>query len=909
MAGHSLRGTVETFSIRGERSIVHRADRLEGVDPRRVACRPFTVKVFLENLCRNFDPRFTDLSVIQEIARGGYSGSRGEFPFYPGRVLMQDFTGVPALVDLAAMRSAARRRALDPHRIQPCIPIDLIVDHSVQVDSFGTLRSFAINLDKEYERNGERYRFLKWSQESFRGLRVVPPGNGICHQVNLEHLAQVIVRRERHGVADAFPDTLIGTDSHTTMVNGVSVLGWGVGGIEAEAVLLGEPYFLGLPKVLGVRLTGRMQGGTTATDAVLTITRELRKRGVVGKFVEFTGPGRGALAVPDRATISNMCPEYGATAALWPVDTATLDYLRLTGREDALVERVEQYSRSMGLWGGEGVPEPEFDEVFDVDLSAIVPSLSGPRNPEETVPLPSVPEVLRRALGDYRKAHPPPPHPGPLSPDPPGDPRDVKDGYVAIAAITSCTNTSNPQVMVGAALLARKAAERGLRPPWWVKTSLAPGSKVVTDYLRSAGLLEDLERIGFDLVGYGCTTCIGNSGPLVPGAEQAVRNYDVFLASVLSGNRNFEARIHNHVRANFLGSPLLVVAYALAGRADLDLTREPLGVDRSGHPVFLKDLWPTREEVRTVVGASVNTRMFREEYRAIFEGGPHWSSLDVPPAESFGWPEGSTYLREPPYFTELARQVPQGGVLLENARVLALFGDAVSTDHISPAGEIPEESPAGKYLREHGVPPGEFNTYGSRRGNHEVMIRGTFANVRIRNELAEGKEGGWTQHQPSGDLMSIYDASVRYRQEEVPLVVLAGQRYGQGSSRDWAAKGPALLGVRAILAESFERIHRSNLVGMGVLPLEFPEGQSAASLGLTGTERFTLRTPADHPLEVGGSLEVSAQGQHRGGSVSFPARCRVDSGNELDYWRSGGILPYVFRRMLSEETPGRMPRA
>ena len=903
ISARGLEDARDILTIGSTRHQVFNPSRIPGVDASRLARRPKIVKVFLENLARNFDPRSTDASLITDLAHGTVGEHSGELPFFPSRVLMQDFTGIPALVDLAAMRKASRSKGVEPSSINPHVPVDLIVDHSVQVDSSGTARSFMVNLEREYERNGERYRFLKWSQRAFHGLRVVPPGNGICHQVNLEYLASVIELKEGDGGRWLYPDTLVGTDSHTTMVNGIGVLGWGVGGIEAEAVLLGEAYCLELPQVLGVRLVGRLSDGVTATDAVLTVTRELRRRGVVGKFLEFTGPGRRTLAAPDRATISNMSPEYGATASLWPIDEETLRYLRQTGRSPEAVLRVEAYSRALGLWGGDGGTEPLFDELVEIDLGKIVPTLSGPRSPEEAVPLTDVSRVVRAVLEGYRSTHPRPRFPASVSSETGQDSRQVEDGYVGIAAITSCTNTSNPLVMVSAGLLARNAVQRGLRPPWWVKTSLAPGSKVVMDYLAKAGLLKDLENLGFNLVGYGCTTCIGNSGPLIPAAAEAVTNRDAFLVSVLSGNRNFEARIHNQIRANFLASPPLVVAYALAGRTDLDLSREPIAADPEGSPVFLRDLWPSNEEVSSVVGSVVEDGMFRRQYATIFQGDDRWNAIEVPASDAYQWESRSTYLREPPYFDALVPKDPRQQPIFEKARVLALFGDGVSTDHISPAGDIPPDTPAGRYLMERGLKPSDFNTYGARRGNHEVMTRGTFANVRLRNLMAGGKEGGWTRHWPSGELVSIYEASQRYAQTATPLVVLAGARYGQGSSRDWAAKGPALLGVRVVIAESYERIHRSNLVGMGILPLEFHSRENASSIGLTGEEVYNFEVSGGRDLTPSAEVMVSASEAGTGRTVRFLTCCRIDSKAEMAYWISGGILPYVLARAMEGPPP------
>jgi aconitate hydratase len=880
-------GASDTLELPGETSRIYRVDKVRGVDPAKLARRPLTVRILLENMVRHFDPKILDRETIVRLANTGEAGDH-ELPFYPSRVLLQDFTGIPVIVDLSAMRSAAERAGVPVERINPDVPVDLIVDHSVQVDSYASPGSLKINLDREYERNGERYDFLRWSKQAYRSVRIVPPGNGICHQVNLEYLAPVVERRASPaGGAAAFPDTLVGTDSHTTMVNGLGVLGWGVGGIEAEAVMLGEPYFLPPIDVVGVRLSGTLPEGTTATDLVLTVTHALRTKGVVEKFVEFFGPGLDALAVPDRATISNMCPEYGATAALFPVDAATVRYLEGTGRDPAIVRRVEAYCRATGTWRDGSTPEPEFAEVVEIDLSRIEPTVSGPKNPEQSVRVADAPASFRAALGEYRKAHPR--HASAEASAPP-------DGAVVIAAITSCTNTSNPSVMVGAGLMAKRAHELGLTVPAWVKTSLAPGSKVVTAYLDRAGLLAPLATLGFDVVGYGCTTCIGNAGPLPASDARAVEQSDAYFAAVLSGNRNFEARIHNQVRANYLASPMLVVAYALAGRMDVDLTCEPLGTGAGGRPVFLKDLWPSAETVRKVVESSLDPSLFREKYRAITEGDVHWEGLPTREGPMFPWDAASTYLREPPYFSLPTPPPPPAGTLVDGARVLAVLGDQVSTDHISPAGNIPADSPAGQYLLAHGVPVAEFNTYGTRRGNHEVLVRGTFANVRLKNQLAGGKEGGYTTVLPEGSPMTIYDASLAYRTRGTPLIVLAGTDYGQGSSRDWAAKGPLLLGVRAVIARNFERIHRGNLVGMGVLPLEFPKGQGMKELGLTGRESYRIATVDGAALGARGELEVTAT-TDAGAARTFRTVCRVDSSVEMEYLRQGGLLPYVFNRV------------
>ena len=876
-------------------------------DPSRL---PHTVKILLENLLRRAGaPEVAERDVLA-LARWP-EPAQADLAFMAGRVLMQDFTGVPAVVDLAAMRSAIVRAGGDPGRVDPVVPVDLIIDHSVQVDRFRSPLAYQINIEWEYRRNAERYALLRWAQQAFRNLRVVPPGAGICHQVNLEHLGRVVDVRD--GVA--FPDTLVGTDSHTTMINGLGVLGWGVGGIEAEAAMLGQPMVLPTPVVVGIRVTGALPPGTTATDLVLTLTEMLRRHGVVGKFVEFFGPGCSTLELADRATLSNMCPEYGATAAFWPVDRETLRYLAFTGRGDR-VDLVERYAKEQGLFRTDQDPEPVFDEVLDLDLSRVEPSVAGPKRPQDRVPLPRVWDSFVEAFRDRMEPDPEPTEVGRLlgeapAPEPevaerPVDPEgeppvrtdayELRHGSVVIAAITSCTNTSNPSVMLAAGLLARKAVELGLESRPWVKTSLAPGSRVVTDYLDRAGLLPYLEKLGFGLVGYGCTTCIGNSGPLPEEVARAVEERDLAVVAVLSGNRNFEGRIHPQVRASYLASPPLCVAYAIAGRVDVDLATDPLGTTPEGEPVYLRDLWPTSEEVRAVMEEAITPQQFLEEYGRIFAGDEHWAALPSPTGPLYAWDPTSTYIREPPFFRDLSTEPPPVEDI-EGARCLELLGDSITTDHISPAGSIKPESPAGRYLIERGVKQADFNSYGARRGDHEVMVRGTFANVRLRNQLAPGTEGWWTTHLPSGEVMTVYDAAERYRAEGVPLCVIAGKEYGSGSSRDWAAKGPALLGVRFVLAESFERIHRSNLVGTGVLPLQFPEGTSAASLGLTGRETFDVRGLAGGPRPRQ-EVEVTAR-RDDGTEVSFRAVCRIDMPVEVEIYRHGGILRMVLRELLA----------
>jgi aconitate hydratase len=883
-------GLVESFADTPTPATQFRLDRLPGFDRGAYERLPLTTRILAENVARNLGRGMADARLLAELLKGPGADKSVEVPFYPSRVLLQDFTGIPVITDLAALRTAAEARGRPATQVNPVIPVDLVIDHSVQVDSYGSPRSLLINLDREYSRNAERYVLLRWAQQAFQNVRVVPPGNGIVHQVNLEYLASVITRRTDARGTSVFPDTVIGTDSHTTMVNGLGVLAWGVGGIEAEAAMLGEPCYLAMPTVVGVKLLGQLPEGATATDLVLTVTRALRHHGVVEKFVEFFGPGVAHLSVPDRATLSNMCPEYGATAALFPIDEATLTYLRRTGRSEVEVDRVRRYAQVQGLWNTATREDLAFDEMVEVDLTAVVPTVSGPRNPEESVALPQAPASYRAGLEEYRKGHPAPP----MAPVVSGP--SVRDGSIVIAAITSCTNTSNPTVMVGAGLIAREARRRGLRVPAGVKTSLAPGSKVVTEYLRRADLLAPLAALGFDVVGYGCTTCIGNSGPLDPAVESQVKAGDLYVGAVLSGNRNFEARIHNLVRANYLASPMLVVAYALAGRLDLDLTKEPLGNGPDGRPVYLRDLWPTAAQIREVVEASLDPGVFTDQYKRIAIGDAHWEGLSVPSGTSYPWDASSTYLRNPPYFEDSLRAADAPGPWLSGARALVVLGDRVSTDHISPAGEIPSTSPAGRYLIDHGVAPADFNTYGTRRGNHEVMVRGTFANVRLKNALAAPKEGGYTVHLPDGAPLSIFEAAERYRAENVPLIVLAGASYGQGSSRDWAAKGPMLLGVRAVIAESYERIHRSNLVGMRVIPFEFRPGEGVKSLGLSGRERFTF-VFSGGVLAPNAEAEVVATDDEGRELRRFTVRCRVESENEMEYYRAGGLLPYVLDRL------------
>jgi aconitate hydratase len=873
--------TKSTISIGGRAFKIHRLDAL----PARfeVERMPYCLKVLTENLLRHEDGTSVSATDIEAMVPGAVAGGGGEIGFSPERVLMQDLTGVPAIVDLAAMRDAIGSLGGDPEQINPLVPVELVVDHSVIAESSGLPTSFATNVEIEYSRNIERYQLLKWAQQAFNGVRVVPPGTGICHQVNLEYLARVVFETPDGW---AFCDTLVGTDSHTTMVNGLGVLGWGVGGIEAEAAMLGQAISMLVPPVVGFRLTGELRGGVTATDLVLTVTEMLRSHGVVGKFVEFAGPGMKNLPVEHRATIANMSPEYGATCGIFPIDEATLAYLRFTGRSEEHVALVEAYAKEQGLWPSE--LEPVFSETLELDLETVEPSLAGPSRPQDRVSLSGAKNELHEALGNGSG----PGHSATANLEG-GLKAEIKNGSVVIAAITSCTNTSNPYVLVGAGLLARKAVSLGLRAKPWVKTSLAPGSRVVMDYLDRAGLIGPLDELGFELVGFGCTTCIGNSGPLLPGVSEAVKEGSLSVAAVLSGNRNFEGRVHNEVRLNYLASPPLVVAYALAGTMDLDLTTEPIGETPDGTPVTLADLWPTDHEIVETVRASLTREMYNDRYAAVFDGDERWAAIEGVGGQTFAWDPASTYVKKPPYFeTTGPEPAPVSDVL--GARVLAILGDSVTTDHISPAGSIAPTVPAARYLEAHGVARADFNSYGARRGNHEVMVRGTFANLRLRNLLDPGTEGGVTLHLPDREQTSIFEASERYSEEGVPLVVLAGKEYGSGSSRDWAAKGPKLLGVRAVIARSFERIHRSNLIGMGILPLQFPEGESVESLRITGDEIFEI-------TGLGGlnDGEMPPELDVRAGDIAFRARLRIDTPMEAAYFRHGGILPYVLRQLAS----------
>ena len=859
--------------------------RLQAVEEKGVGSLgrlPVSIRILLENLLRAEDGRRVLASDIEYVARGQAAAEQKEISFMPARVLLQDFTGVPAVVDLAAMRDALAAAGADPSRANPLMPADLVIDHSVQVDRFGSPDAFGINAVLEFERNRERYALLRWGQTAFRNFRVVPPDTGIVHQINLEYLASVVFLRD----GQAYPDTLVGTDSHTTMINGLGVLGWGVGGIEAEACMLGQPISMLLPPVVGFKLHGKLPEGCTATDLVLTITQILRKKGVVGKFVEFFGTGLSALSLADRATVANMAPEYGATMGFFPVDAQTLEYLRFTNRAPALVELVEVYTKAQGLFRTDSTPDPEYADTLELDLATVTPSLAGPKRPQDRVELAQVGQNFHAAFPANGKS---------VQTEIDGQAATFGDGAVVIAAITSCTNTSNPSVMLAAGLVAKKAVERGLAVKPWVKTSLAPGSKVVMDYYREAGLIEYLERLNFHLVGFGCTTCIGNSGPLPEAVALAVQQESLVVAAVLSGNRNFEGRVNPLVKANYLASPPLVVAYALAGTVDIDLTNDPLGTDAAGAPVYLRDIWPTNQEVQDTVRAAVNCAMFEEEYAQAFDGDSNWQTMPVPTGDTYEWDDRSTYIKKPPYFDNMVD--PATSIRdLAGLRVLAMLGDSVTTDHISPAGSIPKETPAGRYLIAQGAEPKDFNQYGARRGNHEVMVRGTLANIRLRNQLAPGTEGGWTRHLPDGEQMYIYDASVKYQAEGVGLLILAGKEYGSGSSRDWAAKGVMLLGVKAVIAESFERIHRTNLVGMGLLPLQFEAGESAQSLGLTGQETYYI---TGIPAALGGGAKQAAVRAVAadGAGTNFTVAVRVDTPQEVEYYRNGGILPYVLREL------------
>ncbi len=884
-------GSKGTLEVGGKSYEIYRLNSVEGSET-----LPFSLKVLLENLLRTEDGANITKDHINALANWDASAEPStEIQFTPARVVMQDFTGVPCIVDLATMREAVKDLGGDPSKINPLAPAELVIDHSVQIDAFGFEDAIERNMDIEYERNGERYQFLRWGQTAFDDFKVVPPGMGIVHQVNIEYLARVVMAREVDGVTRAYPDTLVGTDSHTTMVNGLGVLGWGVGGIEAEAAMLGQPVSMLIPRVVGFKLTGEIPSGVTATDVVLTITDMLRQHGVVGKFVEFYGEGVGAVPLANRATIGNMSPEFGSTAAMFPIDEVTVDYLRLTGRDEDQINLVETYAKEQGLWHDPS-NEVEYSEYLELDLSTVVPSISGPKRPQDRIELSDSKEQYRKDIHNYAK----PGEEDKAASVAMGDGRsfELANGAVAIASITSCTNTSNPSVMMAAGLLARNARKRGLNTKPWVKTSVAPGSKVVTDYYEKSGVMEDLEALNFYTVGYGCTTCIGNSGPLESEISEAIQDNDLSVTAVLSGNRNFEGRISPDVKMNYLASPPLVIAYALAGTMDFDFENQPLGKDEDGVDVFLRDIWPTPEEIERTIDESIDTSMFTKEYGTIFDGDERWQRLETPSGDLFEWDDESTYVRKPTYFDGMTMD-PEPIEDISGARVLALLGDSVTTDHISPAGSFKADTPAGKYLQEHGVERKDFNSYGSRRGNHEVMIRGTFANIRLQNLLLDGVQGGFTRDftQEGGPQTTIYDASVNYQEQGIPLVVIGGAEYGTGSSRDWAAKGTKLLGVSAVIAQSFERIHRSNLIGMGVLPLQFPAGESAESLGLDGTETYDISgVSAINDGDVPKTVKVTAK-KDSGETVEFDAVVRIDTPGEADYYRNGGILQYVLRQL------------
>ncbi|KAB2732267.1 aconitate hydratase AcnA [Brucella intermedia] len=885
----------KTLTVGGKDYVYYSLTEAEKNGLEGVSKLPFSMKVLLENLLRFEDDRSVKKSDIEAVAKWlNDRGSAGaEIAYRPARVLMQDFTGVPAVVDLAAMRDGIKALGGDPEKINPLVPVDLVIDHSVIVDEFGNPSAFKANVDLEYQRNGERYRFLKWGQQAFQNFRVVPPGTGICHQVNLEYLAQAVWTKEEDGETVAYPDTCVGTDSHTTMVNGLGVLGWGVGGIEAEAAMLGQPVSMLLPEVVGFRLTGKIKEGVTATDLVLTVTQMLRKKGVVGKFVEFFGEGLENMTLADRATIANMGPEYGATCGFFPVDRETLNYMNTTGRDEHRIELVEAYCRAQGMWREKGAADPVFTDILELDMGDVVPSMAGPKRPEGRIPLENIGSGFATSLeNEYKKTT------GQTTRyTVEGEDYDLGHGDVVIAAITSCTNTSNPSVLIAAGLLARNAVAKGLKTKPWVKTSLAPGSQVVAAYLESAGLQKDLDALGFNLVGFGCTTCIGNSGPLPAPISKTINEKGLIAAAVLSGNRNFEGRVSPDVQANYLASPPLVVAHALAGTVTKDLTKEPLGEDQNGNPVYLRDIWPSSQEIQEFIAKNVTRKIFSEKYADVFKGDENWQAVQVPAGQTYAWDDNSTYVQNPPYFVGMGKSAGTIGDV-KGARILGLFGDKITTDHISPAGSIKAQSPAGKYLLDHGVGVADFNQYGTRRGNHEVMMRGTFANIRIRNHMLgeNGREGGYTIHYPSKEETSIYDAAMQYKAEGVPLVVFAGVEYGNGSSRDWAAKGTNLLGVKAVIAQSFERIHRSNLVGMGIVPFVFEEGTSWQTLGLKGDEIVTIEGLAD----VRPRQKVEASITYADGTVKkVPLICRIDTLDELDYMKNGGILQTVLRDLAA----------
>jgi aconitate hydratase len=866
--------------------------RLDAVKEGHVERLPYSLKVLLENLLRHEDGRDVTREDILALANWDPKAAPStEISFTPARVILQDFTGVPAVVDLAAMRDAVVKLGGTADSINPLSPAELVIDHSVQVDNYGAANALDLNNKIEFHRNKERYSFLRWGQSALKNFRVVPPNTGIVHQVNLEYLSRVVFDADRNGTRSAYPDTVVGTDSHTTMINGLGVLGWGVGGIEAEAAMLGQPITMLIPNVVGFKLSGKLREGTTATDLVLTVTEMLREKGVVGKFVEFFGDGLSHMPLADRATLGNMSPEFGSTCGIFPIDGETIKYLKLSGRDEEQCALIEAYAKEQGMWRHDGEPDALYSDTLELDMGDVEPSIAGPKRPQDRIALSAASKsyagILESTIANRESG-------GSATASINGEDSEIRDGAILIAAITSCTNTSNPDVMIAAGLVAKRAAEKGLKAKPWVKTSLAPGSRVVTDYLEKSGLIDDLAAVGFYNVGYGCTTCIGNSGPLLPEIAEAVKAGDVVGTSVLSGNRNFEGRIHALVQHNFLASPPLVVAYALAGNMEVDLLNDSLGDDQDGNPVYMKDIWPSQAEVHEAVAKNIDSNMFQNSYDSVFEGDANWKGIDSPEGEIYTWDADSTYVKNPPYFEGMSKS-PSAVRNIDGARALALLGDSVTTDHISPAGGIAADSPAAEYLQAQGVKPSDFNSYGSRRGNHEVMMRGTFANIRLRNQLAPGTEGGWTRHQPSGEQMSIFDASVKYREEGTPLVVIAGSEYGTGSSRDWAAKGTILLGVKAVIAKSFERIHRSNLIGMGVLPLQFLDGQDAVSLGLTGTETFAIAGQTDASAKT---VSVTATPED-GDAITFEAQVRIDTPKERDYYENGGILHYVLRQLAA----------
>ena len=892
----NLKSLVEKIETPLGRAKVYRVDKIEEIGLGDYWKLPYSVRILLENVIRHYDGYVVREDDVKAVASWETTAGKREMPLHPARVVMQDFTGVPAVVDLAAMRDAMRELGGDPRKVNPVIPVDLIIDHSVQIDYYGTSYALPLNMKREFERNWERYSLLKWAQKAFSNFRVVPPGKGIIHQVNIEYLAKVVMLRNHNGEPTAFPDSVLGTDSHTTMINGLSVLGWGVGGIEAEAVILGQPYYMLIPEVVGVRLEGELPEGATPTDLVLYITEKLRKKGVVAKFVEYFGPGVKKLSVPDRATIANMSPEYGATMGFFPIDEATIAYLLGTGRDPKHVKLVEQYAKLVGLWYSEDAPTPKYTDVVVIDLNDVEPSISGPSHPEDRIPLREAKDRVTKIIEEYLKKK----GRGRVSVpvEVASEKGEVTDGSVVLAAITSCTNTSNPTVMLAAALLAKNAVERGLKPKPWVKTSNAPGSRVVPEYWKRLGLMPYLEALRYHVTGFGCTVCIGNSGPLPKPVEEAIKKYDLYEATVLSGNRNFSGRIHPLAQGNFLASPPLVVAYALAGRIDIDFYNEPIGYDPNGEPVYLKDIWPSAEEVRKAVEQAMDPELFREKYKDIFEGDENWEKLPAPDTDTYPWDPKSTYIRKPPFFEGMKLE-PEPPKDIVGARVLVMAPDRISTDHISPAGRISPESLAGKYLIEQGVSPKDLNTCGSRRGNHEVMMRCTFDNPKFRNLLVPDREGAWTIYWPTGEVMHIFEAAERYKKEGIPLIIIGGKNYGVGSSRDWAAKGPYLLGVKAVIAESFERIHRSNLVGMGILPLQFMPGENAKTLGLDGSEVYDI-IGISEGLYPGKILTVRAR-KSDGRIIEFKVKARLDTPIEVEYYKHGGILRYVLRKLLKGE--------